>query len=134
MALEGDGNSSGNGVATTSAPRTTSLCYRIVRQTAKNEYPHPGLIVKEDAEDRDAEDGLMYNLRLKQCDVFRKGDRLSVWIKPLSISATETSKLYTRNFYLRMPTDAFEKDFDDAVLHDQTFHQLNLWDGDAPFM
>ena len=144
LALEGGGGGGGGGggaaaakapsVVGASAPRTTSLCYRIVRQTSRNEYPHPGLIVQEDSEDRDAEDGLEYNLRLKKRDVFQAGDRLSVWIKPLLVSPTETSTLYTRNFYLRMPTDAFEKDYDDTVLHDQTFHQLNLWDGDTPFM
>ena len=121
------GNTSGN------APRTTSLCYRIVRQTNNKDFPHPGLIVKEDIEARDDDDGLLYNIRLQLKDTFKQGDRLSVWIKPMQVSPTETANLYTRNFYVRLPTDEWDQDYDDSVLNDQTFHQLNLWNGDQPF-
>lgn len=138
LALDGgDSGSRGKGSSggrMGAAPRTTSLCYRIVRQTSNNDLPHPGLVVQEDVEERDQEDGLLYSLRLRPKDTFRAGDRLSVWIKPMSVSSTETAHLYTRNFYLRLPTDEWDMDYDDAVLHDQTFHQLNLWNGDRPFM
>ena len=116
------------------APRTTSLCYRIVRQTSNNDLPYPGYIVDEDTDERDEGDGLLYSLRLRPKDEFRAGDRLSVWIKPMSVSKTETAHLYTRNFYVRLPTDEWQDDYDDSVLHDQTFHQLNIWNGDQPFM
>ena len=52
----------------------------------------------------------------------------------MSVSKTETAHLYTRNFYVRLPTEEWQDDYDDSVLHDQTFHQLNLWNGDQPFM
>ena len=75
----------------------------------------------------------MYNIRLQLKDTFKQGDRLSVWIKPMQVSPTETANLYTRNFYVRLPTDEWDQDYDDSVLNDQTFHQLNLWNGDQPF-
>ena len=150
MALEADtkestppGKSGSNAFAAmSSAPRNTSLFYRIVRQTSQDDFPFPGVIVKESLIERDDEDGLKFDVSLSEdAAPWQVGDRLQVWVKAAGVSPEENSKIYTRNFALTLPMKKWlgrknkggKQDGTNQVLADQTFHQLNLYNGDSPF-
>jgi hypothetical protein len=135
------------------APRTTSLFYRVVRQTSNEDLPYPGQIVQESLAERDDDDGLKFDVRLGESSApWQVGDRLQVWVKAAGVAPEENTRVYTRNFAVTLPIKrwlgkkkkkrkndgasvaaAAARDGTSQVLADQTFHQLNLYNGDSPF-
>ena len=122
--------------------QTTSLYYRIVRQTANEDLPFPGEIVQESLVERDDDDGLKFEVHLHERGApWHVGDRLQLWVKAAGVGPAENTRIYTRNFALTLPMDKWlgkKRKKEGAlntsqILADQTFHQLNLYNGDSPF-